>query len=323
MRYLITGGAGFIGSHLSRRAAAARPRGLRRRRPLDRQHQQYPPPEDARSLPLHDRQLRQPPAHGRAGRRVRQDLSPRRRRRRQADRRVAGPHHRDQHPPHRDHAQPRQQEEAADLRRFDERGLRQERAVPVQRGRRHCHGRHHQGPLVVRLQQGHRRVPRHRLLEGEEAADGGRAPLQHRRPAPDRAVRHGGPQLRAPGARRRARSPSSATASSRAASPTSATWCARSSASWTTSPPTATSSTSATTSRSPSATSPSRSARCASSKSEIVYIPYEKAYEQGFEDMPRRVPDLAKIRERHRLAADHRRCAQILTDVIEYQRRVA
>src|ERR1700761_234101 len=33
---------------------------------------------------------------------------------------------------------------------------------------------------------------------------------------------------------------------------------------------------------------------CAS-KSEIVYIPYEKAYEQGFEDMPRRVPDLSKI----------------------------
>ena len=32
------------------------------------------------------------------------------------------------------------------------------------------------------------------------------------------------------------------------------------------------------------------------SKSEIVYIPYEKAYEEGFEDMPRRVPDLSRIR---------------------------
>src|SRR5271166_3277369 len=31
------------------------------------------------------------------------------------------------------------------------------------------------------------------------------------------------------------------------------------------------------------------------SKSEIVYIPYERAYGEGFEDMPRRVPDLAKI----------------------------
>lgn len=31
------------------------------------------------------------------------------------------------------------------------------------------------------------------------------------------------------------------------------------------------------------------------SKSEIVFIPYEKAYEEGFEDMPRRVPDTSKI----------------------------
>jgi UDP-glucose 4-epimerase len=27
-----------------------------------------------------------------------------------------------------------------------------------------------------------------------------------------------------------------------------------------------------------------------------VFVPYDKAYEAGFEDMPRRVPDLAKIR---------------------------
>ena len=32
------------------------------------------------------------------------------------------------------------------------------------------------------------------------------------------------------------------------------------------------------------------------SKSEIVLVPYEKAYEEGFEDMLRRVPDLAKLR---------------------------
>jgi UDP-glucose 4-epimerase len=32
------------------------------------------------------------------------------------------------------------------------------------------------------------------------------------------------------------------------------------------------------------------------SSSEIVTIPYEKAYEAGFEDMPRRVPDIARIR---------------------------
>lgn len=33
----------------------------------------------------------------------------------------------------------------------------------------------------------------------------------------------------------------------------------------------------------------------AKSDSEIVFVPYEKAYEEGFEDMPRRVPDTSKI----------------------------
>ena len=32
------------------------------------------------------------------------------------------------------------------------------------------------------------------------------------------------------------------------------------------------------------------------SPSKIQYIPYEEAYEEGFEDMPRRVPDISKIR---------------------------
>ena len=32
------------------------------------------------------------------------------------------------------------------------------------------------------------------------------------------------------------------------------------------------------------------------SKSEIVMVPYDQAYESGFEDMPRRVPDLGRIR---------------------------
>jgi UDP-glucose 4-epimerase len=35
----------------------------------------------------------------------------------------------------------------------------------------------------------------------------------------------------------------------------------------------------------------------AESDSEIRFIPYDEAYEVGFEDMPRRVPDLGKIRE--------------------------
>jgi UDP-glucose 4-epimerase len=31
------------------------------------------------------------------------------------------------------------------------------------------------------------------------------------------------------------------------------------------------------------------------STSEIVFVPYDDAYEEGFEDMPRRVPDTTKI----------------------------
>ena len=32
------------------------------------------------------------------------------------------------------------------------------------------------------------------------------------------------------------------------------------------------------------------------SESEIVFVPYDEAYEEGFEDMPRRIPDISKIR---------------------------
>ena len=55
------------------------------------------------------------------------------------------------------------------------------------------------------------------------------------------------------------------------------------------------------------------------STSEIVRIPYDQAYESGFEDMPRRVPDITKIRElvgyEPRVGLD-----QILTEVIEHMR---
>jgi UDP-glucose 4-epimerase len=33
------------------------------------------------------------------------------------------------------------------------------------------------------------------------------------------------------------------------------------------------------------------------STSDVVFIPYDEAYEAGFEDMPRRVPDLTKIHD--------------------------
>ncbi len=57
----------------------------------------------------------------------------------------------------------------------------------------------------------------------------------------------------------------------------------------------------------------------AGSSSSIRLIPYDQAYESGFEDMPRRLPDLTKVRgligyePRHTLDS-------ILTDVIEFMR---
>ena len=58
----------------------------------------------------------------------------------------------------------------------------------------------------------------------------------------------------------------------------------------------------------------------AGSSSPITLIPYDQAYESGFEDMPRRLPDLTKVHgmigyePRHNLDS-------ILTDVIESMRR--
>jgi len=53
------------------------------------------------------------------------------------------------------------------------------------------------------------------------------------------------------------------------------------------------------------------------SSSEIVTVPYDEAYEEGFEDMPRRVPDTTKVRElvgfRPTIKLD-----DILRSVIEY-----
>jgi UDP-glucose 4-epimerase len=53
--------------------------------------------------------------------------------------------------------------------------------------------------------------------------------------------------------------------------------------------------------------------------SPIHYIPYDQAYEEGFEDMPRRVPDISKIREfvgyEPKVQLD-----EILQTVIEYMR---
>ena len=55
------------------------------------------------------------------------------------------------------------------------------------------------------------------------------------------------------------------------------------------------------------------------SKSSIQKIPYDKAYEEGFEDMPRRVPDIAKIKRAVGYKPTYT-LHDILTDVISYSR---
>jgi UDP-glucose 4-epimerase len=53
------------------------------------------------------------------------------------------------------------------------------------------------------------------------------------------------------------------------------------------------------------------------SKSTIEYIPYEKAYAPGFEDMQRRVPDISKIKEAINWQP-HRDLTQIISDVAQH-----
>jgi len=60
----------------------------------------------------------------------------------------------------------------------------------------------------------------------------------------------------------------------------------------------------------------------AGSRSELVFVPYEKAYEHGFEDMVRRVPDTTKIRTLTSWQPTIP-LSQILGDVVEYFRIVA
>ncbi|MEW6059515.1 MAG: NAD-dependent epimerase/dehydratase family protein, partial [Actinomycetota bacterium] len=57
------------------------------------------------------------------------------------------------------------------------------------------------------------------------------------------------------------------------------------------------------------------------SSSSVVRIPYDEAYEQGFEDMPRRVPDTTKIASLTGWSPS-RSLKDTLADVIEHERRV-
>lgn len=53
------------------------------------------------------------------------------------------------------------------------------------------------------------------------------------------------------------------------------------------------------------------------SKSEITFVPYDEAYEEGFEDMPRRIPDISKVNTRIGFQPD-KSLDGILESVIEF-----
>lgn len=55
------------------------------------------------------------------------------------------------------------------------------------------------------------------------------------------------------------------------------------------------------------------------SSSPIAYIPYDKAYEEGFEDMPKRVPDISKIQNLTGFSPKFG-LKDIILDVAQYQK---
>ena len=86
---------------------------------------------------------------------------------------------------------------------FDLRSLREEPERALSRRRRPGAGADDQGPLELCRVEGPRRIPGAFLLEGEAAAGDRRSALQHRGAAADRPVRHGASEFRLAGAQGR------------------------------------------------------------------------------------------------------------------------
>ena len=134
MRALITGGAGFIGSHLSEALAQRETPGSRPRRPFDQFDRQHRAPQESLRVRVLHRLGRQRAAARRAHRQKRRRAPLRRRGWREAHRRATGTHDRNQRPRHRDRAQARKQEKEAGRAGLHLRGLRQERRCAVPGG---------------------------------------------------------------------------------------------------------------------------------------------------------------------------------------------
>ena len=137
----ITGGAGFIGSHLAERLLARRLGGLRARRPLHRVGAERRSSARAPRLPSDRRLGAEVVGRERARASLRRRVSPRGRGRRPADRRRACAHARHEHPGNGDRPRPLQPLRQARARRVHLGGLRRPaRARAARRGGKRLYG---------------------------------------------------------------------------------------------------------------------------------------------------------------------------------------
>ena len=309
MRYLITGGAGFIGSHLADALLARGDYGRRPRRHLHRvASTTFGTCSSHPSFPLREGTILDHPlvaqARGRGGRR----RAPGRRGRGPADRRAAArvAHH--QHPGHRDRARRRRRRRVQGAGRLDLGDLRQERdRARCTRTPTGSSARRSSRAVVVQHGQGRRRDPRARAT----GASGARRAIVVRLfncvgPRQTGDVRHGRADAssarRSPGEddhglrRRRAAPvllPRADTVDGARCALLDHPGRRR-----------GTSSTSARRTRSSINELAELIIEMTGSRSTVVHIPYEEAYEEGFEDMERRVPDTTKIEALTGWAAD-------------------
>ena len=223
-RALITGGAGFIGSHLAEALIARRLRRHGARRPVDGvRGERRAPGQAAPRRRGHGGRANRRRARGRLGRR----LPPRCGGRREADSRRADRELPDERPRHGGGAARRRAERHEGADRVHVRGLREGRTAAAARGRRRPARADLDQPLVVRGLQDARRVHRPRLCADgacRSSASGSSTPSARVRAAST------GWSSRASWTRRCAasRCRCTATEASRAASCTSAMPCRRS-----------------------------------------------------------------------------------------------
>ena len=217
-RVLVTGGAGFIGSHLTRRLLGDGPRGARRRQLLLEQTAQHRGSARRPALRI-DAARRDVPAL----RRGRRDLPPGLSRLADLLPARSGADDQDVRARLDQHARPGQANRAPDPARVDVGGVRRSGRASAGRvvlGQRQP-GR---AALVLRRGQALRRDAVLRLLPSARAADQGRAHLQHLRAAHAAGRRTGRLELHRLRRCRAPRSPSSATGRRPARSAMSTTW---------------------------------------------------------------------------------------------------